>query len=538
MASTVHIDSAETDSVLQVIKNAKGIAIFTTMRTGLWLSGSGGAGVLVAKLPDGSWSPPSGLMLHTVGLGFLAGIDIYDCVMVMNTEEALLGFSKLRGTVGGEISAVAGPIGMGAVLDSELHARRAPIFTYLKSRGLYAGVQMDGTVLIERSDENERFYGQKLPVMDILQGKVRHPPHEIDTLLNTLRAAQGDEVDWGVAPEQPPPSDYEIDHGQVFSVPDKMDPDPYGVLALEKEGLSLKEAGTNKRASHEAFTFNPAPSSPVFQTFNRNSLDGRSISRRNSWRSSVGTRTSVHAVPPRYDPSLWRPTSAMVDTAVQTDFEHDTTTPLQSPASLDSKGEKKMGMADIAEDESPYPKSPVLNAVNGNGVHTPLRQSEENTPVMDRRKSLSTPDSDDDEEPVVVQTVQTATTPSFMSRARVVSVKKANAPALPPRNPVRAHGHGLSIGSVNGSRTPERTSQDEAAPRSSSSVERTTSHDSTALVDVDLADKKDSVVEVQTPGVGEKDEFHSVANSPAQSPKLAPVTVVEGDKAIPQTAQV
>ena len=134
-------------------------------------------------------------MLHTVGLGFLAGIDIYDCVMIINTEEALQGFSKLRGTVGGEMSAVAGPVGMGAVLESEVHKRRAPIFTYLKSRGLYAGVQMDGTVLIERTDENERFYGEKIAVMDILQGKVRHPPPEINALLLTLRAAQGDDVD-------------------------------------------------------------------------------------------------------------------------------------------------------------------------------------------------------------------------------------------------------------------------------------------------------------------------------------------------------
>ncbi|KAI7541019.1 hypothetical protein KC331_g8831, partial [Hortaea werneckii] len=43
----------------KVIQNAKAVAIFTTMRTGLWMSGAGGSGVLVARLPDGSWSPPS-----------------------------------------------------------------------------------------------------------------------------------------------------------------------------------------------------------------------------------------------------------------------------------------------------------------------------------------------------------------------------------------------------------------------------------------------------------------------------------------------
>ena len=56
-----------------VIRGAKGLVVFTTMRTGLWVSGAGGSGVLVARMPDGTWSPPSGIMLHTAGLGFLIG---------------------------------------------------------------------------------------------------------------------------------------------------------------------------------------------------------------------------------------------------------------------------------------------------------------------------------------------------------------------------------------------------------------------------------------------------------------------------------
>ncbi|KAL8861975.1 MAG: hypothetical protein Q9198_010504, partial [Flavoplaca austrocitrina] len=55
----------------EVIRKAKGLAIFTTMRTGLWVSGAGGSGILVGRTADGRWSPPSGIMLHTAGLGFL-----------------------------------------------------------------------------------------------------------------------------------------------------------------------------------------------------------------------------------------------------------------------------------------------------------------------------------------------------------------------------------------------------------------------------------------------------------------------------------
>jgi lipid-binding SYLF domain-containing protein len=103
----------------KVIQNAVGLAIFTTMRTGLWISGAGGSGVLIARKEDGEWSPPSGILLHTAGLGFLVGVDIYDCVVVINNRKALDAFTKVRATLGGEISAVAGPVGVGGVLEND-----------------------------------------------------------------------------------------------------------------------------------------------------------------------------------------------------------------------------------------------------------------------------------------------------------------------------------------------------------------------------------------------------------------------------------
>ncbi|KAI4790052.1 DUF500-domain-containing protein, partial [Aureobasidium sp. EXF-8845] len=283
----------------EVIKNAKGLAIFTTMRTGLWVSGAGGSGVLVARTPDGSWSPPSGIMLHTAGLGFLVGVDIYDCVVVINSQKALDAFSKIRCTLGGEVSAVAGPVGAGGVLETEIHKRQAPIFTYLKSRGFYAGVQIDGTVIIERTDENERFYKEKISVGDILAGRIRHPPLECRSLLETIKAAQGDNnIDESMLPTAPPPSDLDINNpDHFFGIPDREDPDPYGVLALEKEGMSIREAGTQKRASWEQFNFQPAPTSPIFNTFSRQSLEkngNRNRSDSNStWKASNLSQTAI-----------------------------------------------------------------------------------------------------------------------------------------------------------------------------------------------------------------------------------------------------
>src|SRR4051794_27164489 len=65
----------------RIIQNAVGLAVFSCMRSGLWMSGSGGAGMITARKADGTWSPPSGIMLHTAALGFVIGVDIYDCVL-------------------------------------------------------------------------------------------------------------------------------------------------------------------------------------------------------------------------------------------------------------------------------------------------------------------------------------------------------------------------------------------------------------------------------------------------------------------------
>jgi lipid-binding SYLF domain-containing protein len=278
-----------------VIKNAVGLAIFTTMRTGLWVSGAGGSGVLVARNKEtNEWSPPSGILLHTAGLGFMVGVDIYDCVLVINTYEALDAFTKIRATLGAEVSVVAGPVGVGGVLESEIHKRQAPIFTYLKSRGFYAGVQVDGTVVIERSDENEAFYGERIGVADILAGKARHPPKDKYKMLsNTIKAAQGDEIDDEELPAAGgAPGDFEIEAGN-FGVPDMDDPDPYGVKALGDQGISIKAADTLEPASPKDFEFKPSPTSPVYAAFHRMSISTHSRNGSGSWRHSTLSVESV-----------------------------------------------------------------------------------------------------------------------------------------------------------------------------------------------------------------------------------------------------
>lgn len=77
-------------------------------------------------------------------------------------------------TLGGTISAAAGPIGTGGSVQSAL-ASPAAVFSYSRSKGLYAGLSLEGTVLIERKDANKAFYGSAVPAKSILTGLVPAP---------------------------------------------------------------------------------------------------------------------------------------------------------------------------------------------------------------------------------------------------------------------------------------------------------------------------------------------------------------------------
>lgn len=181
-----------------VLLQAKGLAVFTVVKAGFVWSGKAGSGVVMARLPDGSWSAPSCIMTGGIGFGFQIGADITEFVIVMNSDEAVRSFG-LSGnlTIGGNLSTSVGPIGTGGAISSAIvHA--APMFTYSRSKGLYGGVSLEGTVLMERKDANAQFYGQPIPAMDLLLGKVP-APEAASVMYEIVEAAE--QVDESGLPE-------------------------------------------------------------------------------------------------------------------------------------------------------------------------------------------------------------------------------------------------------------------------------------------------------------------------------------------------
>lgn len=98
-----------------MLQNAKGLAVFSVIKAGFLWSGKAGSGVVVARLPDGSWSAPSCIATGGMGFGLQIGADISDFVVVMNSEDAVRSFAQAGNlTIGGNLSAAVGPIGVGA----------------------------------------------------------------------------------------------------------------------------------------------------------------------------------------------------------------------------------------------------------------------------------------------------------------------------------------------------------------------------------------------------------------------------------------
>jgi lipid-binding SYLF domain-containing protein len=95
-------------------------------------AGAGGAGVIVAKLPDGSWSAPSSVSPNNLSVGAMLGVDVYDCILVINTDEAMETFKSWKVTLGAEMAVTAGPYGAGAV--GEMGSDRSPVYSYSQSR--------------------------------------------------------------------------------------------------------------------------------------------------------------------------------------------------------------------------------------------------------------------------------------------------------------------------------------------------------------------------------------------------------------------
>lgn len=156
----------------------QGLAILSVLKAGFLGSGRFGSGVVVARLPDGSWSAPSAIATAGAGFGGQIGFELTDFVFILNDAAAVRTFSQAGSiTLGGNVSIAAGPVGRNAEAAGAASARGvAAVFSYSKTKGLFAGVSLEGSVLVERRDANEKLYNSRVTARQLLSGSVPPPP--------------------------------------------------------------------------------------------------------------------------------------------------------------------------------------------------------------------------------------------------------------------------------------------------------------------------------------------------------------------------
>jgi lipid-binding SYLF domain-containing protein len=143
-------------------------------RAGFIIGGSYGKGVLTVRNQKGEWSAPLFIELAAGSLGYQIGAQSTDIVLVFKTPRSVEGIVHGTFKLGADAAVAAGPIGRRgeAATDAEL---KAEILSYARSRGLFAGVSLEGTKLDIDHAANADYYGQSLRAREILEGKFTAP---------------------------------------------------------------------------------------------------------------------------------------------------------------------------------------------------------------------------------------------------------------------------------------------------------------------------------------------------------------------------
>ncbi len=144
-----------------MLEKAEGVAIFPNMIKGGFILGVNyGKGVLMVRRPDRTWSPPVMATMGGGSLGFQAGVQSADIVLVFATPQSLQGIlNGQKVTLGADASVALGPVGRQANVGTDARLG-AEIYSYARSRGLFAGVSVGGADLSIDNNANSMLYGR------------------------------------------------------------------------------------------------------------------------------------------------------------------------------------------------------------------------------------------------------------------------------------------------------------------------------------------------------------------------------------------
>jgi lipid-binding SYLF domain-containing protein len=162
-----------------LLRDAKAIAVIPDMvKAGFIFGGRRGEGLISVKSRDGTWSNPSFITMTGGSIGFQAGVSSTDVVLVFRTQRGVDSIVDGKFTLGADAAAAAGPVGRNASASTDGQFK-AEIYSYSRSRGLFAGVALDGSALRIDYDANAAVYGAGVTPRRIFEGGVSNVPSQV-----------------------------------------------------------------------------------------------------------------------------------------------------------------------------------------------------------------------------------------------------------------------------------------------------------------------------------------------------------------------
>lgn len=149
-------------------KNCRAVVIIPhVVKAALGVGGRHGRGVASARGKDGTFGPPSFVSLSGGSFGFQIGAAATDLVLFVMTERGMKSLLESKVTLGADATVAAGPVGRSAEAGTDIQFK-SDIYAYARSKGAFAGVALDGSVLTTDDEAIEKFYGRKIKAKDIL----------------------------------------------------------------------------------------------------------------------------------------------------------------------------------------------------------------------------------------------------------------------------------------------------------------------------------------------------------------------------------
>ncbi len=187
------IESIPAKSIpLSIMSNATCVAVVPSYKKAAFVvGGSYGQGVVTCKTGRG-WSSPAFIQLAGGSFGFQIGGQSTDLVLIAVNNRGMQDLLKSKFKIGGDAAASAGPVGRNAAAATNL-TLKSELLTYSRSQGLFAGIDLNGTVVNQNTEDTRTFYGSDVPFATILEGNKATPMAArpfVRTVAKYFRSAQ------------------------------------------------------------------------------------------------------------------------------------------------------------------------------------------------------------------------------------------------------------------------------------------------------------------------------------------------------------